>query len=97
MSTKTHNDRGQRIITLDEAFALIPRTGWTLHGRKQLLVQKDDPCSCPMLMIPDCHNLVLEGPAEWEPIWAAADNDRDHDPALRARLLAHCQPVEVPE
>ncbi len=89
----------RREISMDEFFSLIPREGWklTTHGN---VIFDNERGECPMLYVRDVlgHRVRLdmdENPEGWEQFYRAADNDSNHDPALRARLLAHCGLAEA--
>ena len=84
-------------MTLDEFFEKLPNDGWALlEGRI-----RNGLCECPIECVAGVGPwnfskgaavLNLGYPERWA-IIVAADNQRgqrEYDPALRARLLAHC-------
>lgn len=75
-------------MTLDEFFEKLPRDGWMLNGEMEIRCRDDADC-CPWLRVN--RTGAIPGGTSWTPlVWHAADNDKGHDKALRARLLEHC-------
>lgn len=70
-------------MTLDEFFAKLPREGWRISFAGEIRSIKK-PVICPYLAV---SGSFPEGGTK---IYLAADKTPGHEPALRARLLAHC-------
>lgn len=90
-------------MTLDEFFEKLPKTGWHFMDSAEfgkLRIRLGAGCQCPLeaVAIVDAGSVsicrLVEGIGlsfeDGKRIVYAADNWIGHDPALRARLLAHC-------
>jgi hypothetical protein len=80
-------------MTFGEFLKLLPKTKWTLTDRGEIVCKGED---CPFLFVSGLigvrrHDLVtLEMLHHRRKLFAAADNDEGHDPAIRRRLLEAC-------
>ena len=85
---------------IDEFFEKLPRDGWRLlsHYGKQRI--RREQC-CPLEVaaktgpnsVPEAAAILQAGSIQMA-VMDAADEYKGHDPALRARLLAHCNLTE---
>lgn len=86
-------------MTLDEFFERLPRDGWAI-GPVDCISRSQDGVTCPIYAA--CGEIGFADPirkgmnlglsaADATRLVHAVDALYDYDPALRARLLAHCQ------
>jgi len=96
-------------MTIDEFFERLPRDGWVGITADNVSVRDrnkycaiwvvyaedflDDDCEWPIDVFAAGEEMGLAEETALQ-IVRAADNSPGHDPALRARLLEHCQLTE---